>query len=284
LKIGSTIRTVGLHGRGFNLNLIIEKYNRRVDQVNSLLCVGLDTDYMKMPERFRHKHAPQFAFNRWVIESTCDYAAAFKLNLAFYEARGEQGWRELGLSIDYLRNEHPEILTICDAKRADIGSTNIGYVQGIFDSLGFDAITLHPYLGKEALSPFLEREDKACIILCRTSNPGAGELQDLDVNGKPLWQIIAERVRDDWNTRGNCMLVVGATYPQELARVRDLVGDMTLLVPGIGAQGGDVEATVKAGKNSARKGLILNSSRGIIFAEDPIQAARDLRDEINRYR
>jgi orotidine-5'-phosphate decarboxylase len=275
---------VGQHDRGYNLNPIIDKYNRRVDQVNSLLCVGLDTDYMKMPERFRHKHAPQFAFNRWVIESTCDYAAAYKLNLAFYEARGEQGWRELGLSIDYLRNEHPEILTIADAKRADIGSTNVGYVQGIFDSLGFDAITLHPYLGKEALSPFLEREDKVCIILCRTSNSGAGELQDLDVGGKPLWQIVAERVRDDWNTRGNCMLVVGATYPEELAQVRELVGDMTLLVPGIGAQGGDVQATVNAGLNSARKGLILNSSRGIIFAEDPIQAARDLRDEINRYR
>ncbi len=266
------------------MNPIVEKYDRRVDQVNSLLCVGLDSDYMKMPERFRHKHAPQFSFNRWIVESTCEVASAYKLNLAFYEARGEQGWRELGLTIDYLRNEHPEIVTICDAKRADIGSTNLGYIQGIFDSLGFDAVTLHPYLGKEALAPFLEREDKVCIILCRTSNPGAGELQDLDVGGKPLWQVVAERVRDDWNTCGNCMLVVGATYPEELAHVRTLVGDMTLLVPGIGAQGGDVEKTVKAGINSARKGLMINSSRAIIFAKDPIQAAIDLRDEINLYR
>jgi orotidine-5'-phosphate decarboxylase len=275
--LGGTARAVGV-------NPILDKYNRRADQVDSLLCVGLDTDYMKMPERFRHKHAPQFAFNRWIIESTCEYSAAYKINLAFYEARGEQGWRELGLTIDYLRNEHPEILTIADAKRADIGSTNAGYVQGIFDSLGFDALTLHPYLGKEALVPFLEREDKMCIILCRTSNSGAGELQDLQIEGKPLWQIVAERVRDDWNTRGNCMLVVGATYPEELARVRALMGDMTLLVPGLGAQGGDVEATVKAGLNSERKGLILNSSRGIIFAQDPIQAAIELRETINRYR
>lgn len=277
-------RMAGQDDRVFSVNPIIEKYNRRVEQVNSLLCVGLDTDYMKMPERFRHKHAPQFAFNRWVIESTCEYASAYKINMAFYEARGEQGWRELGLSIDYLRNEHPEILTICDAKRADIGSTNQGYVQGIFDSLGFDSVTLHPFLGKEALSPFLERDDKGCIILCRTSNPGAGEIQDLDVGGKPLWQVVAERVRDDWNTRGNCMLVVGATYPEELVRVRELVGEMTLLVPGLGAQGGSVEKTVKAGLNSERKGLILNSSRGIIFAEDPIEAARSLRNEINQYR
>ncbi|NWF68835.1 MAG: orotidine-5'-phosphate decarboxylase [Chloroflexi bacterium] len=266
------------------MNAIIEKYNRRVDQINSLLCVGLDTDYMQIPERFRHKHAPQFAFNRWVIENTHACAAAYKPNLAFYEARGEQGWRELGLTMDYLHNEHPEILTICDGKRADIGSTNVGYVQGIFDTMGFDAVTLHPYLGQEALRPFLEREDKACIILCRTSNPGASELQDLQVGDKALWQVVAEKVRDEWNTRGNCMLVVGATYPAELARVRALVGEMTLLVPGLGAQGGDVEKTVRAGLNHDCKGLILNASRSIIYAEDPAQAAQTLRDTINRHR
>jgi orotidine-5'-phosphate decarboxylase len=267
-----------------SVNPIIEKYNARVDAVNSLLCVGLDSDYTRLPESFHHKKYPQYKFNRWIISQTLEYASAYKLNTAFYEARGEEGWRELGLTIDYLNNEHPEILTICDAKRADIGSTNTGYAAAIFDLMGFDAITLHPYLGKEALMPFLKREDKACIILCRTSNPGAGELQDLQIGDKPLWQIIAEKVHNEWNTRGNCMLVVGATYPDELACVRSLVGDMTLLVPGLGAQGGDVEKTIRAGLNSQRKGLIVNASRSIIFADDPAQAARNLRDGISRFR
>jgi orotidine-5'-phosphate decarboxylase len=179
--------------------------------------------------------------------------------------------------MDYLRAHHPAILTICDAKRADIGSTNQGYVEAIFDRLGFDAVTLNPYLGREALEPFLARADKGCIILCRTSNPGAGEWQDLEIGGQPLWQVIAERVRDHWNGRGNCMLVAGATYPGELRRIREIVGEMPLLVPGVGAQGGDVEQTVRAGQTAAGKGMIINSSRAIIFAADPAHAARSLR-------
>jgi orotidine-5'-phosphate decarboxylase len=204
--------------------------------------------------------------------------------MAFYEARGEEGLTALAQTMAYLRDHHPDILTICDAKRADIGSTNAGYVTAIFDRLGFDAVTLNPYLGREALEPFLARQDKACVILCRTSNPGAGELQDLRINGKPLWQIVAEQVRDHWNARGNCMLVAGATYPDELRHIRATVGEMTLLVPGIGAQGGDVEATVRAGLNASGKGMIINSSRGIIFADDPAESARALRDQINRFR
>ncbi len=262
----------------------VSKFNARADAVGSLLCVGLDSAWEKLPERFRREPEPQLAFNRWIIEQTHPYAAAYKPNMAFYEARGEQGWRALRDTMDILRAEHPDILTICDAKRADIGSTNAGYVQAIFDDLGFDAVTLHPYLGREALAPFLERADKGCIILCRTSNPGAGELQDLSVGGKPLWQVVAETVRDSWNVHGNCMLVVGATYPDELRRVRALVGEMTLLVPGIGAQGGNVAATVQAGLNSARKGMIINASRSIIFADDPAAEARTLRDAINAYR
>jgi orotidine-5'-phosphate decarboxylase len=263
---------------------IIDKYEQRIDAVNSLLCVGLDSDYDRLPERFQSGAFPQFAFNRWVIEQTHDAASAYKPNIAFYEARGDAGLRELAMTMDYLREHHPDIFTICDAKRADIGSTNKGYVAAIFDQLGFDAVTLHPYLGREALEPFLEREDKACIILCRTSNPGAGELQDVVVGGKPLWQVVAEKVRDDWNARGNCMLVVGATYPVELAQVRALVGNMTLLVPGVGTQGGEVSSTVSAGINSAGKGLMINASRGVIFASNPGEAARQFCDEINLYR
>lgn len=263
---------------------VVEKYVHRVNTVNSLVCVGLDTDYANLPVRFQHQDTPQFAFNRWLIEQTHPYVSAYKPNMAFYEARGDAGLRELKLTLDYLRELHPDILTICDAKRADIGSTNAGYVTAIFDWLGFDAVTLHPYLGREALQPFLGRTDKGCIILCRTSNPGSGELQNQELNGKPLWRIVAEQVRDHWNKHGNCMLVMGATYPEEVRIVRELTGDMTLLIPGIGAQGGNLEQTVGAGLNTARQGLIINSSRGIIFADDPGRAARELRDAINHYR
>jgi orotidine-5'-phosphate decarboxylase len=263
---------------------VIAKYDRRVNQVNSLLCVGLDSDFERLPDRFKQAELPQFAFNRWIIEETLPFVSAYKPNMAFYEAQGEEGIRALEQTAAYLRQHHPDILTICDAKRADIGSTNRGYVHSIFDRMGFDAVTLNPYVGREALLPFLERQDKGCIILCRTSNPGAGELQDLTLNGKPLWQIVAERTSCEWNAYGNCMLVAGATYPDELKRIRTLVGEMTLLVPGIGEQGGDVERTVRAGLNAQGKGLIINSSRGIIFSENPAESARTLRDAINAYR
>lgn len=265
-------------------NQVEEKYNHRAEKVNSLLSVGLDPDFEKLPANFKTMEFPQFEFNKWIIEETHEFAAAFKPNMAFYEARGEQGIKELKMTMDYLRNHHGDIFTICDAKRADIGNTNSGYVKAIFDYLDFDAITLHPYLGKEALKPFLDRKDKASIILCRTSNSGAGELQDLEAHGKSIWQIVAEKVSQEWNYNHNCMLVVGATYPDEMKIVRSIVGEMTLLAPGVGAQGGDVEATVKAGLNSLKLGMIINSSRGIIFSENPKEEAKKLRDEINKYR
>ena len=262
----------------------IEKYQARVGAVNSLVCVGLDSDIYRLPERFLSLEFPQLAFNQWIIEQTHELVAAYKPNIAFYEARGAEGLAELQMTMDFLRSEYPEIVTICDAKRADIGSTNEGYVKGIFDTLGFDMVTLHPYLGQEALEPFLARKEKGCIILCRTSNPGAGELQDLEIDGKKVWQIVAQKVRDEWNEYDNCLLVVGATYPEELAEIRKIMGDMTFLVPGIGAQGGDVEKTVKAGLNSQGGGMIINSSRGIILSQDPRAAAASLREQINQYR
>jgi orotidine-5'-phosphate decarboxylase len=261
---------------------VIEKFNARADAVGSLLCVGLDSDITQIPPAFQRDPTPQFAFNRWVIDQTQAFTSAYKLNAAFYEARGEQGWHELRLSIEYLREKYPDVLTICDAKRGDNSNSNNGYVKAIFDELGFDAITLHPYLGREALQPFLSRADKGAIILCRTSNSGAGELQDLQIDGKPLWQVIAEKVSRDWNVNGNCMLVVGATYPAEMRQIREVAGDMTFLVPGIGTQGGDVDAVVEAGLNSTGKGLILTASRSIIFADNPGEAAQSARDQINQ--
>jgi orotidine-5'-phosphate decarboxylase len=259
---------------------VIDKFNVRADAIGSLLCVGLDSDLDHIPAKFQREEHPQFRFNRWIIEQTHAHAAAYKLNSAFYEARGEQGWRELRLTIEYLRQNHPDIFTICDAKRGDIGSTNDAYAKAIFDELGFDAITLHSYLGREALQPFLSRADKGAIILCRTSNPGAGELQDLEVNGKPMWQVIAEKVIREWNKNGNCMLVVGATYPDEMRRIRALAGDITFLVPGVGAQGGDVRAVITAGVNRAGKGVIINASRSIIFDTNPAAAAKALHQQI----
>lgn len=262
----------------------IEKYNQRADAVNSLLCIGLDSDYDKIPDTYKKSALPQVDFNRHIISQTAQYATAYKFNIAFYEARGADGIKELTVSVDYLRDLHPNILTICDAKRSDIGNTSKAYAQAIFDEIGFDAVTLNPYLGRDALMPFLDYKDKACIILCRTSNAGSGEFQCLEVDGKPLWHIVAERVATEWNSNNNCMLVVGATYPEEMAQIRQSVGDMPFLVPGIGAQGGDVSAVMQAGLNSQNKGLIINSSRGIIFSDDPAQSAKKLRDDINAFR
>jgi orotidine-5'-phosphate decarboxylase len=265
-------------------------------QRDNFVCVGLDSDYHSLPETVKTKASIEeavFAFNREIIDATHDLVCAYKPNAAFYEAQGEQGWRALISTVRYVKETYPSIPVILDAKRADIGSTNLGYVRAAFDLLGVDAITVHPYLGKEGLAPFLARREKGIIILARTSNPGAGEFQDLVVGDsrEPLYLVVARHVATTWNTNGNCALVVGATYPAELRRVRSIVGDMPILIPGIGAQGGEVEATVAAGKDSRGQGMIINAARSIIFAskgDDFAEAARrateQLRADINRCR
>ena len=262
---------------------IVEKYNKRAKEINSLLCVGLDADISKIPQKFLDMEFPQFEFNKYIIEETHEFTSAYKPNSAFYEARGDKGIKELKMTSDYLNEFYPDIVTILDAKRGDIGNTNNGYVQFIFDWLNFDAVTIYPYLGFEAVQPFLDRSDKAVIILCRTSNPGAKDFQDLKVNDKPIWQIVAEKIAGSWNKNNNCMLVVGATYPVEMKKIRGLVGEMTFLVPGVGAQGGSVKEVMEAGKNSEGLGLIINSSRGIIFSENPKIEAKKLCEEIGKY-
>ncbi len=287
---------------------IQEKLDAIIRKTNSLLCVGLDTDVEKLPAHLKGTKNAIFEFNKAIIDATHDLVCAYKPNTAFYEAEGAEGIEQLKMTFDYLASTYSEIVTIVDAKRADIGNTNNGYVTFAFDYLNADSITLHPYLGKEALQPFLDRKDKAAIILCKTSNPGSGEFQDLKfdtgdhhydlredenspVYSNSLHLAVAKHVAESWNSNNNCMLVVGATYPEELKKVRIVVGDMTLLVPGVGAQGGDVEKTVQAGLNSQKTGIIVNSSRGIIFAssgKDFAEKAREeamkLRDEINKYR
>jgi orotidine-5'-phosphate decarboxylase len=230
-------------------------------------------------------------FNKAVIDATADLVCAFKPNSAFYEARGAAGIGELKQTCDYIRQHYPAIPIILDFKRGDIGNTNEHYAAFAFDYLGVDAVTVQPYQGQAAVQSFLNRKDKGIIVLCKTSNEGSGEFQDLETDGGKLYLKVAEQVAQSWNVSGNCLLVVGATYPQELADVRKIVGDLTLLVPGVGAQGGDVEATLKAGLNADGRGLIINSARAILyasngddFAEAARQAATATRDEINQYR
>lgn len=266
------------------MNPIINKLNQRVTTINSLLCVGLDTDVPRIPPSFQTASAPQWRFNQHIIKQTHPFTAAYKPNMAFYEAAGTAGFEDLAATMDDLRRQHPSIVTICDAKRADIGSTSEAYARAIFDQLGFDAVTLNPYLGRDALAPFLERTDKLSIILCRTSNPDAREFQDLQVEGRPLWEIVADTVASKWNQHGNCALVVGATVPDQLRRVRARIGEMWVLVPGVGAQGGSVDETLSAGLDVHGRGLLINASRSIIFAEHPDVEAQTLRDQINRYR
>lgn len=219
------------------------------------LCIGLDS----------------VDLNKKIVDETYDLVCAYKPNSAFYKEA------QLQKTISYIKNAHPDIPIILDAKRGDIGNTNEAYAKTIFDDLGVDAVTVHPYLGKESLQPFLDKTDKGIFVLVKTSNPGAGEFQDLEVNGKPLYQVIAEHVKN-WGS--NVGVVVGATYPEELKKVRSIIGEMPILVPGIGAQGGDLENTIKNGLNSKKQGLIISSSRGIIFAPNPKQAALNLHSQI----
>lgn len=247
---------------------------------SKFVCVGLDSDVKHIPRHlfksFMGIEEEIIFFNRAIVDATKDIACAYKPNIAFYESHGEEALFALGETIEYI-HENTDAPVILDAKRGDIGNTNEEYAQMAFGLLESDAITVHPYLGKEAMAPFLEYQDKGVFVLCRTSNRGAGEFQDMLIDGEPLYCHVARHVANDWNVNGNCGLVVGATYPEELRRVREIVGDLPILVPGIGAQGGEIKKTVSAARDIRGTGMIINSSRGIIFAskgEDFAEAAR----------
>lgn len=263
----------------------LEKLDAAADKNNSLVCVGLDPVLDKMPEEFSGSDKPLFEFNKSIIDATYELVCAYKPNSAFYEALGADGLEQLKDTCDYIKNNYTEIPIILDAKRGDIGSTNEGYAHSAFDYLGCDAITLHPYMGQKSLQPFLDRADKGCVILCQTSNEGADEFQGSTLDNEPLFKRVAKAVSEKWNKNGNCLLVVGATYPKELEEIRAITGDeMVFLVPGVGAQGGDLESMLNSGLNSKGKGLIINSSRGIIYSENPRQTAKNLQTQINQHR
>lgn len=255
----------------------------------SLVCVGLDPEPEKLPAHLAGLPQPIFEFNRRIVDATAEYACCFKPQFAHYAALGAED--QLLATIRYIHEKHPGLPVILDSKRGDIGSTAAKYAQESFQRYGADAVTVNPYLGFDSVEPYLKWTDRGVIILCRTSNPGARDFQDLESGGKRLYRHVAERVAGQWNAGGQCMLVIGATYPQELAEIRAVVGDLPFLVPGVGAQGGDVAAAVKAGKTADGLGMVLNSSRGILyagqgegFADAARSAAKALRDEINQYR
>ncbi len=260
-----------------------------VGRNHSLVCVGLDPDLSRIPAHLLREPRPIFRFNQAIIDATVGFVCAYKPQIAYYAAAGAE--EQLRMTIDYIHTNYPNIPVILDAKRNDIGSTAAQYAREAFERYKADAVTVTPYLGGDTLKPFLDYEDKGVIILCRTSNPGAGDLQDLMVDDNRLFELVARKAAESWNYNNNVCLVVGATWPEQLKKIREIVGDMNLLVPGIGAQGGDLSAVMQNGLTPEGKGLIINSSRGILYAdsgENFAQAARaatqKLRDDINSFR
>jgi orotidine-5'-phosphate decarboxylase len=269
----------------------IDKLSAAWTANNSLLCVGLDPDLAKLPAELRDLPDGITTFCTRIIDATADLACAFKPQIAYFAALGAE--KQLEDICRYVRENYPHIPLILDAKRGDIGATATQYAREAFERYGADAVTVNPYMGEDSLDPYLAWQDRGVIILCRTSNPGGSDLQFLNTDGEPLYQRVARLVAGKWNKNGQCALVVGATFPEELAQVRAIVGDMPLLVPGIGAQGGDIAATVGAGQTANGMGMMISSSRAIIYAtpqagEDFADAARrvaiETRDAINQHR
>ncbi|MBA3724215.1 MAG: orotidine-5'-phosphate decarboxylase [Candidatus Levybacteria bacterium] len=269
-----------------------DQLNNAIKQNNSLVCVGLDPELSKLPEHIKKLENPQFEFNKAIIDATQDLVCVYKPNPAFYEARGDRGVKELKMTCEYIHATYPEIPVIIDAKRGDIGNTNEGYAQYVFDYLDADAITVMPYMGIESLDAFFARKGKGIIVGCHSSNAGAKEFQEMLMeDGLALYEVVAEELIKQHGKNPNAMMFMGATYPEQLSEIRKIVGNMTFLVPGVGAQGGDIEAFLSAGLNAELAGLIINSSRGIIFAsngKDFAERAREetvkLKEEINKYR
>ena len=233
---------------------------------NSFLCIGLDVDLGKVPKHLMTEDDPIFAFNKAIIDATHQLCVAYKPNIAFYEAYGLKGWKALEKTINYLNRNHPEIFTIADAKRCDIGNTSSRYAKAFLVDLGFDSITVAPYMGKDSVEPFLAVENKHTILLALTSNEGAFDFQTLKVENKELYKKVIETSKT-WKNSENLMYVVGATKAEYLAEIRKIVPDNFLLVPGVGAQGGSLKEVCKYGMNK-QIGLLVNSSRGIIYASD----------------
>lgn len=268
------------------VNGFYQKLAKSWEDRQSLLCVGLDPDLKRLPSQVAGHKTPLLEFNRHIVDATGPYACAFKLQIAYYSAVGAE-W-QLEQSIAYIRDRYPDTPVILDAKRGDIGSTARMYAMEAFERYGVDAVTVNPYMGSDTIIPFSEYADRGVVLICRTSNPGSRDFQELESDGYRMYQHVAMRAAEQWNGNRNLALVVGALYPDALARVREIVADMPLLVPGIGAQGGDLEAVLKYGLDSLGTGLMINVSRDILyagtqgdFAEAASLMAKSYRSRIN---
>ncbi len=274
-------------------NNVMLAFNQKIkaswNQKNSLLCVGLDPDMNRIPAKIKSSKEPLFEFNTHIIDATASWVCAFKPQIAYYAAFGAEA--QLEKTINYIHNHYADTPVILDAKRGDIGSTARMYAMEAFERYQADAVTVNPYMGGDTLEPFLECSDRGVFILCKTSNPGSHDFQQLVSGDKEIYQHVAERATNAWNKNNNVGLVVGATYPEIIKDVRKLVGEMPLLVPGIGTQGGDLELVLKNGLTANKTGLIINVSRSVAYASEDddfakaaeIQA-RQLFDQINGLR
>lgn len=268
-----------------------QKLNKAIKDNNSLLCIGLDTDIHKIPKHLLKLNDPIFEFNKKIVDKTFDLVCSYKLNIAYYSATGISGIESLQKTINYIHNKYTGIPVILDAKRADIGSTSEKYAQEVFDAMKADAVTVNPYFGLDSIEPFLKRKDKGIIILCRTSNPSASDFQDLKIRNEPLYIKVAKKIVD-WDKKyKSCLMVVGATWPEELKKIRKIAPNMFFLVPGIGIQGGDLQKILEYGLTKEKSGLIIHVARAIIyssydcnFAQKARIQAKKIRDEINKYR
>jgi orotidine-5'-phosphate decarboxylase len=260
-----------------------QQLTQQIHSKKSFLCIGLDVDIEKIPSHLANAEFPIFEFNKAIIDATHDVAVAYKPNTAFYEAHGASGWQSLKKTIDYLNENYPEIFTIADAKRGDIGNTSMMYAKAFLEDLGFDSVTVAPYMGKDSVEPFLAFDDKFAIMLALTSNEGAFDFQTQSVDGKAFYQKVIETSKK-WKNADRLMYVVGATKAEYFAEIRKLLPDSFLLVPGVGAQGGNLSEVCKYGL-SDNVGLLINSSRNIIYAsagEDFAEKARAAALEIQQ--
>ena len=254
-----------------------EKLIAQITTKKSFLCIGLDVDLNKIPPHLLKLEDPIFEFNKSIIDATHDLCVSYKPNTAFYEAYGIKGWQSLQKTINYINEKHPEIFTIADAKRGDIGNTSSMYARAFFEDLNFDSVTVAPYMGKDSVEPFLAFENKHAIMLALTSNEGAFDFQTINVDGKELYKTVLETSKT-WKNSENLMYVVGATKAQYFAEIRKIIPNSFLLVPGIGAQGGNLQEVCKYGINDT-VGLLINSSRGIIYASNGEDFAQKARQE-----
>lgn len=267
----------------------IKKLNQAWEVNDSLLCVGLDPSWEKIPYHLKNADYPIFEFCKQIVDKTHDLVCAYKPQIAYFAGLSAED--QLQMICDYIRDTYPHLPIILDSKRGDIGSTAAMYAKEAFERFQADAVTINPYMGHDSAKPFLEYADKGVVLLCRTSNPGASDIQDLEVNGVPVYEKVATMISEQWNDNGNCCLVVGATWPEQMRRLREITGDIPFLVPGVGAQGGDVKAILAAGQTNNGTGLIINSSRAVIYADNGQEfahAARKVamatRDLVNQYR